>query len=229
MWTNEEIYNAFHESWHPILDTYMKYLKKVLATSGQIYPPKELIFRVFQMPLEDIAVVILGQDPYHGHGQATGLAFDCSKQNKQQPSLTNMFKEIMNEFPERNYNLSGNNLLLWRKQGIFLLNTALTVKSGQPKSLVKQWSHFTDAVIQYIADYNEKCVFLLMGGPAKQKSDLISCKTRIVTCVHPSPFSAYSGFFGSNAFIKVEEKLGYEIDWSVTENEIEEVYDDGDY
>lgn len=214
MWTEEEIYGEFHESWHPVVEVYMKKIKRALRQEGTIYPPKEYIFRVFKKPLEDIKVVILGQDPYHGYGQATGLCFDCSNQTKVQPSLRNMFDEIKREFPKRNYNFEGNSLVRWfDEENFFLLNSALTVLEGEPKSLLHLWYDFTDAIIQYIADYNQTCIFLLMGNPAKAKSAFIQNKSRIVSCAHPSPLSVRH-FIGCNAFKKVESKLGYEINWS---------------
>jgi uracil-DNA glycosylase len=216
MWTEEEIYNEFHESWHPVVEIYMRKIKKALNKSGTIYPPPECIFRVFQMPVEEIKVIILAQDPYHGNGQATGLAFDCANNKGPiQPSLRNIFKEINNEFPKRKYNLKSGCIERWfNESNIFLLNSALTVREGDPGSLMKFWYDFTDAIIQFIADYNSKCVFLLMGSPAKTKSRFIADKDRIVSCTHPSPMSAHRGFFGSGVFIEIENLVG-EIDWSI--------------
>ena len=216
MLTDEEIYNEFDESWHPVVAVYMKKIKRALRQTGTIFPPQESIFRVFKMPLSDIRMVLLGQDPYHGYGQATGLAFDCENNGgKIQPSLKNIFKEINDEFPKRKYVLNSGNISKWfEESNIFLLNSALSVREAEAGSLMKYWYDFTDAIIQYIADYNTDCVFLLMGGPAKTKSIFIKDKSRIISCAHPSPLSAYKGFFGSNVFIKIEELVG-EIDWSI--------------
>jgi len=215
MWTSEQIYSEFDESWYPVVSVYMEKIKRALKQKGVIYPPKNCIFRVFKKPLQDIRLVILAQDPYHGKNQATGLAFDCSNNNdKRQPSLLNIFKEITDEFPKRDYNFEGSDISDWINEDIFLLNSALTVKEGDPGSLMKYWYDFTDAIIQYIADYNPLAVFLLMGGPAKLKSKFITDKTKIISCAHPSPLSAYRGFFKSNVFVKIENLIG-EIDWSI--------------
>lgn len=210
---DEEILSYFDDSWYDLVYVYMKYLKKALKVTGTVYPEKHQIFRVFSMPLSDIKLVILGQDPYHGHGQATGLAFDCNDSRSMQPSVRNMFKEIKTEFPKRNYIFKNGSLERWfEEENIFLINSALSVLEGTPGSLLSFWSAFTDATIQYIADYNESCVFLLMGKPAQTKSMFIGDKNRIVTCVHPSPMSASRGFFGSNVFKTIESKIG-KINW----------------
>jgi uracil-DNA glycosylase len=202
--------SEFHESFHDLIITYDKIIRNALNRPETIYPPRDVIFRVFQMDVRDIKVAIIGQDPYHGKGQATGLAFECN--NKLQPSLRNMFQEIKSNFPERNYKLVDGNLGRWNdEEHIFLLNTALTVRENEPGSLLKEWQAFTNAVIQYIHDRSD-CVFLLMGKPAQTKEQFIEDKSRIIKCVHPSPLSAYRGFFDSKVFLKIEEKVG-EICW----------------
>lgn len=215
IWTSALIFAEFHPSWHPVVNVYMNHIKLALQQSGIVYPLPEHIFRVFKMPMEDIKVVILAQDPYHGEGQARGLAFDCEFNNGRiQPSLLNMFKELKAEFPERKYKFEGGGLSRWAdEEDIFLLNSALTVRRGEPGSLLEYWYDFTDAIIQYIADYNPDCVFLLMGSPAKAKGRFIKNKNRIVDCAHPSPMSAHRGFFKSNVFKRIEELVG-EINWS---------------
>ena len=123
-----------------------------------------------------------------------------------------MFTECKDNFLERNYQFKNGSLGRWnREEHIFLLNTALTVRSGEPGSLLDLWRDFTNATIQYIADYSN-CAFLLMGKPAQAKDMFISDKSRIVKCVHPSPLSAHRGFFGSKVFSQIEEKVGI-INW----------------
>ena len=186
-------------------------------TIGTItYPPRDLVFRVFTMSLYDIKVVLLGQDPYHGKGQAMGLAFSCYDDMKRQPSLRNIFKEINNCFPERNYKFESDNLSRWHDdEGIFLLNVALTVEEGVAGSYVEEWREFINEVIKYIATYNETCVFLLLGKPAQAKSNFIPDKTRILSYGHPSPLNRNKDFIGKDVFKTVEEKVG-EINWSTT-------------
>lgn len=212
------LYDEFHESWHPVLDKWESVLLKKIKRHGTVYPPREFIFRVFQMPLEDIKVVILGQDPYHGPGQAMGLAFSCNENMKLQPSLRNIFTEIGTNFPKRKYKFLTNDLSRWHEEeGIFLLNVALIVREGDAGSFLPEWRNFANAIIKYISDYNENCVFLLMGKPAQGKGNIITDKTRIVECTHPSPLSAYGkngkgAFFGCKAFNEIEDKVG-KINW----------------
>lgn len=147
-----------------------------------------------------------------------GLAFSCNENMKLQPSLRNIFKEIKSNFPNRNYQFKTNDLSRWHdEEGIFLLNVALLVEEGKPGSYLDEWRQFANAIIQYVGDYNETCVFLLMGKPAQGKRNFISNEKRIVECTHPSPLSAngkngIGAFFGSNAFIEIENIVG-EINW----------------
>lgn len=173
-----------------------------------IYPPCEEKWAAFeQTALKDVKVVILGQDPYHGPGQAHGLSFSVNKGIRIPPSLRNMFKELaddMNcEIPE-NGNLTG-----WAKQGVLLLNTVLTVRKGQAHSHKnKGWEQFTDAVIQHLSSQDEPIVFILWGKPAQEKKKLIDLtKHATVEAPHPSPLSAYRGFFGSRPYSKTNELL----------------------
>ena len=218
------LYDEFHESWHPVVDVWGKKLLKMINKSGTNYPPREFIFRVFAMPLEEIKVFLLGQDPYHGPGQAMGLAFSCNDNMKLQPSLRNIFKEIKSNFPDRNYQFKTNDLSRWHnKEGIFLLNVALIVEEANAGSYLPEWREFANVVIKYVADYNENCVFLLMGKPAQGKANFISDKKRVIECTHPSPLSANGKkekngdwktepFFGSNVFNEIEDIVG-EINW----------------
>jgi uracil-DNA glycosylase len=212
--------NTIHESWNPIFDKHKDLINNNLNYFEElpvpIYPSKDNIFKVFTMDINDIKVVLLGQDPYHGKDQAHGLAFSVNKNIKIPPSLLNIYKEIKNEFPEKNYIFTHGNLEKWfNDQKIFLLNTSLTVADGKPAIFMKRWSVFTDDIIKYIAENNKKCIFLLLGNHSKEKIKFIEDKTRCIIGVHPSPLSANRGFFGSNIFIKLNEKLGDEIDWTI--------------
>lgn len=196
-----------HSSWLPLFNQYNFPLDEIYA-DGTVYPPRNEVFRVFEMPPTDIRLVILGQDPYHGPGQAHGLAFSVPRGVPTPPSLQNIFKELA---AERAYSRTSGDLTPWTKQGIFLLNTALTVKDGQPNSHADIWSDFTDDVIRYIAE-NSQCTFLLLGAAAKKKARFLD-PSRAIQGVHPSPLSAHRGFFGSNIFKQVEAAVG-PIDWS---------------
>lgn len=198
------------KSWNIILDNF----DIKIDESHTVFPEKDNRFRVFQMPVSKIRVVILGQDPYHNDGQADGLAFSVPKTEKIPPSLRNIFKELLNEFPERGYKFEHGDLSEWfEREKIFLLNTALTVEKNKPGSHCASWCQMTDAVIKHIAEKNKKCIFLLLGKHAQEKEKLIADKSRIVKCVHPSPLSASKGFFNSGIFQEVETKLKKEINW----------------
>jgi uracil-DNA glycosylase len=184
----------------------------------KVYPPGAMIFNAFNhCPFGKVRVVILGQDPYHGHGQANGLCFSVNDGVKQPPSLVNIFKEIRDDlaipFPE-----SGN-LERWADQGVLLLNATLTVRAKSPGSHQnKGWEQFTDAVIQCINEEKENVVFLLWGAYAQKKGAFIkSDKHYVLKAPHPSPFSAHSGFFGCKHFSKTNHYLisrGFKaIDW----------------
>lgn len=176
--------------------------------TSTVFPPKHKIFNAFsQTPLEELKVVILGQDPYHGFGQAQGLAFSTPKDIKNPPSMQNILKEIDNDIGESSC-LDGD-LTPWAKNGVLLLNTILTVEEGKPKSHHKLgWEIFTDNIIKYISSNCKDIIFLLWGGPAISKSKLIDKeKHHILTAPHPSPLSAYRGFFGCKHFSKTNEIL----------------------
>jgi uracil-DNA glycosylase len=169
------------------------------------------------MDIDLIKVVLLGQDPYHGKDQAHGLSFSVNKNVKIPPSLSNIYKELQNEFPDKNYEFPHGNLEKWfNKEHIFLLNCSLSVVEGKPGSLLKKWIEFTDDVIKFIAEHNKKCIFLLLGNFSKEKTKYIeNYEERCIVGVHPSPLSAHRGFFGSNIFSELNKKLNYEIDWSI--------------
>ncbi|NVJ52199.1 MAG: uracil-DNA glycosylase [Campylobacteraceae bacterium] len=183
-------------------------LEKEYATK-KIFPPKELIFNAFEKtPLKDLKVVILGQDPYHGQGQAQGFSFSTPKEIKNPPSMQNILKEIKEDTKNDSICLDGD-LTPWAKQGVLLLNAILTVEEAKPKSHHKiGWETFTDNIIKYISSSCEGIVFILWGAPAIKKSKLIDeTKHYILTSPHPSPLSSYRGFFGCKHFSKTNEIL----------------------
>ncbi len=173
-----------------------------------IYPPNNLVFNAFnRTPFDTIKVVILGQDPYHGYKQAHGLCFSVPEGIKPPPSLKNIFKELKQdigfEIPTHG------NLENWANQGVLLLNTTLTVKANEPLSHAnKGWETFTDKAIEILSHKKERLVFLLWGKNAQAKEPLINTsKHFILKAAHPSPFSAYRGFFGCKHFSKTNEIL----------------------
>ncbi|WP_040249138.1 uracil-DNA glycosylase [Psychroserpens mesophilus] len=216
-----------HESWQKLLiDEFNKPYFETLAafvkseyTHHKCYPPGKQIFSAFnQCHFDNVKIVIIGQDPYHGAGQANGLCFSVNEGISHPPSLINIFKEIEKDL-DKQYPKSGN-LERWAKQGVLLLNATLTVRAHEAGSHQKKgWEIFTDTVIKTISDHKEHVVFLLWGGFAKQKSKLInSNKHQIFTSGHPSPLSANRGYwFGNNHFSKTNLYLaekGYEpINW----------------
>jgi len=174
----------------------------------EIYPPKELVNNAFKLTsFSNIKVVILGQDPYHNVGQAHGLSFSVPIGTKIPPSLMNIYKELKDDC---NITIPAHgNLESWAKQGVFLLNSVLTVQAHQPASHSKVgWQHFTDFVINAISDKLENVVFILWGNFALQKSILIDeSKHLILSAAHPSPFSAHRGFLGCRHFSKANDYL----------------------
>jgi uracil-DNA glycosylase len=210
-----------HASWSPLFDKYKNITTSTLTSTPNdtpitnIFPPPELVFRVFSMNVKDIKIVLLGQDPYHNPEQAHGLSFSVPSHIPIPPSLKNIYKEIKSEYPDRNYNFTHGNLEKWfNTEKIFLLNASLTVIQNKPGSHIKLWEKFTNDVIKFISENNENAIFLLLGNFAKAKEIYITNKANIILGTHPSPLSASNGFFGSNIFKKVESILGREIDWS---------------
>jgi len=218
MQNNDTIKNI-HSSWKPLFEQYNFDLDTLYSTSQlspvkQIYPPIHQVFRVFELDLQKIRVVLLGQDPYHGHDQAHGLSFSVPYGKYIPPSLRNIFKELKTSFPERNYDFISGNLERWfKEEGIFLLNCSLTVEYNNPGSHMKIWEDFTNDVIQYISVKNPNCVFLLLGKFAHSKMQWISNQSNIICAPHPSPLA--KGFLGSNCFIQVENIITSKIDWSL--------------
>ena len=188
------------------------------AQSCNVYPPKEQIFSAFEKtPLDQVRVVILGQDPYHEAGQANGLAFSVNPGTKMPPSLRNIFKELRGDLGgdlRTNTDLSD-----WAEQGVLLLNTSLTVIEGQANSMAKLWEPFTDSVIRLLNEQERPIVFVLWGNNARKKKSIIDMSRHyVIESAHPSPLSASRGFFGSKPFSKTNQilrQLGEdEIRWS---------------
>ncbi len=205
---------------------YMKSLKDFLQQEKQagftIFPKGSDIFNAFKhTPFEKVKVVILGQDPYHGVGQAHGLSFSVQKGIIPPPSLKNIYKELADEFPDFKIPSHGE-LTSWADQGVMLLNATLTVRAHTAGSHQnKGWEQFTDKVIAELSAKRNGLVFILWGNYAKQKESLIDQnKHFIIKSAHPSPFSAYNGFFGSKPFSKTNDILKKEgkepISWQIT-------------
>jgi uracil-DNA glycosylase len=176
--------------------------------SQEVYPPRNAIFRAFdKCDIEDVKVVILGQDPYHGLGQANGLCFSVSTGVPNPPSLVNIFKEINNDIGISS--LSNGNLESWANQGVLLLNSTLTVRANQAGSHQKEgWEDFTDAVIKKLSKHKGGLVYFLWGAYAQKKGSILDpTKNLILKSVHPSPLSAYKGFYGNKHFSKANNYL----------------------
>ena len=205
-----------HKTWKKLFNRYDFNLDELYNSEDIVYPPKEQIFRVFEMNVKKIRIVLLGQDPYHNPNQANGLSFSVCDNVTIPPSLQNIFKEIKNEFPERKYVFENGNLERWfYEEKIFLLNSSLTVVKNRPASHMELWEKFTNDVIEFIDLNNNNCIFVLLGNYAKSKKIFIKNKHNIIQGVHPSPFSANKGFFNSNIFVEIENKLGKEINWNL--------------
>ena len=189
--------------------------------TARVFPPAGEMLRAFELtPLEEVKVVILGQDPYHGDGQANGLCFSVKKEIAIPPSLVNIYKELHDDLGCR---IPNNGCLeKWASQGVLLLNTVLTVRAHQANSHQQiGWEEFTDAAIRVLAEQKRPLVFILWGRPAQRKQSMIyRPEHMVITSPHPSPLSAYRGFFGSRPFSRTNaylESYGLEpIDWSIT-------------
>ncbi|MDX4035138.1 uracil-DNA glycosylase [Aliarcobacter skirrowii] len=174
-----------------------------------VFPEKQNIFKAFYLTkLDNLKVVILGQDPYHGFGQAQGLAFSTPANIKNPPSMQNILKEIQSDLGKKSICEDGD-LTPWAKQGVLLLNTILTVEESKPKSHHNLgWEVFTDNIIKYISDNCKDTIFILWGSPAISKTKLIDRKKHhILTAPHPSPLSSYRGFFGCKHFSQTNNIL----------------------
>ena len=215
-------------NWDKILDEeyHKEYFKKIVKfinkeyKEKEIFPPKPRILRALSLTdYDDVKVVILGQDPYHGVGEANGLAFAVSNGVKLPPSLKNIYKELYDDMGIPVSNVG--NLECWAKEGVLLLNAVLTVEKDKPASHKNLgWENFTDAIIKKLNEKDTPIVFILWGNFARSKKAFItSPKHLVIESTHPSPFSANNGFFGSKPFSKTNKFLREnnikEIDWKV--------------
>ncbi len=196
----------------PYFEQLVRFLKQEKSIGKKIYPEGKNIFNAFeQTPFDKVRVLLLGQDPYHGVGQAHGLCFSVQKGVKPPPSLVNIFKELQSDLqipiP------SNGDLSHWAAQGILLLNASLTVEEGKPLSHANiGWQIFTDAVIKAVSDKKDNVIFILWGKFAQQKEALIQTQKHVILrAAHPSPLSAYHGFFGCKHFSKINELLDEKI------------------
>jgi len=215
-------------SWNAVLQDefeqpYFKALETFVAKEREtkiIYPPHEQVFAAFEaLDFNDVKVVILGQDPYHGEFQANGLAFSVNQGVKFPPSLKNIFKELEDDLGIKN--VHNGDLSLWAKQGVLLLNATLTVEAAKAGSHQKRgWETFTDQVIEAVATQLDHVVFILWGSYAQKKGKMIDRnKHFVIETAHPSPLSVYRGFYGSKPFSKIntylEQKGQKPIDWKI--------------
>ncbi|MET3644477.1 uracil-DNA glycosylase [Streptococcus gallinaceus] len=213
-----------HSSWHRAIQEQLPehYFGKINAfldqvyQQGQVYPPREKVFAALQKtPLEEVKVVILGQDPYHGPGQAQGLSFSVPTNFPAPPSLQNILKELGQDLGEK----KDHDLTSWAEQGVLLLNACLTVPAGQANGHAGLiWEPFTDAVIKVVNAQEQPVVFILWGAYARKKKAMITNPHHLVLeSAHPSPLSSYRGFFGSRPFSKANHFLAENgraaIDW----------------
>ncbi len=213
-WLKQEQEQAYYQELMQFLD--QEYQEK------QIFPPRTELFSAFQYcDMDQIKVVILGQDPYHEKNQAHGLAFSVRKGIKIPPSLRNIYKELHDDL---NIAMPSHGCLIdWAKQGVFMLNAVLSVQEGKAGSHHnKGWETFTDHVIQTVNEQCESVVFVLWGAPAQRKQSLIDSNKHAVLCApHPSPLSAYRGFFGSKPFSQINDyrkaHQREEINWELHE------------
>jgi uracil-DNA glycosylase len=222
----ESVPTRLHPSWRAVLGDQLRqpYFRELDAfleaerSQHTVYPPKPDVFNAFKLTAyDDVKLVVLGQDPYHGEGQAHGLAFSVRPGVKPPPSLRNIFRELRSDLgcPQP----KNGSLEPWAQQGVLLLNAVLTVRAGQPNShRGKGWERFTDAAIAAVETRAEPAVFVLWGGPAQKKQLLIDAgRHTVLKAPHPSPLSAKSGFFGSRPFSAANaalEAVGLEpIDW----------------
>jgi len=222
--------NDFNNSWktntkeynlNKILSPVKRKLQSLSEEGNLIFPNKKDIFKAFKLcSFDEVKVVILGQDPYHRINQANGLAFSVNKKIKIPPSLLNIFKEYSSDL-----NLKipkSGNLNEWSQQGVFLLNSILTVEEGKPGSHKDLgWMQFTDKIIEILSEKKINIVFILWGAYAQSKIKLIDAKKHlIITSPHPSPLSAHKGFFGSKPFSRCNEYLRNnkitEINWNIS-------------
>lgn len=209
------------EKQQPYFQQMLEFVESERAAGKTIYPLKKDIFNAFRLTkLDKVKVVILGQDPYHGPNQAHGLSFSVLPQIKPPPSLANIYKELAADIPNFIIPVHGY-LQSWAEQGVLLLNTVLTVEQAKAHSHAKiGWEQFTDTVIQQLSEHCSGLVFLLWGSHAQKKGEVIDAqKHHVLKAPHPSPLSAYRGFFGCKHFSKTNELLKQQdkspIQWQV--------------
>jgi uracil-DNA glycosylase len=205
----------------PYMLELMNFLESEKLAGKIIFPPENLIFEAFRLtPFENVKVVILGQDPYHGQGQAHGLAFSVQPGVKLPPSLVNILRELQEDLAAQSP--ESGSLEKWAREGVLLLNTVLTVEEGKPGSHhQKGWETFTDKVVEILNEKKNHLVFILWGSPAQKKALRVDEKKHlIIKSVHPSPLSVYRGFYGSKPFSRTNQYLRnhhiQEIDWTLT-------------
>ncbi|SFQ06391.1 Uracil-DNA glycosylase [Lachnospiraceae bacterium XBB1006] len=217
--TNDWLEVLNQEFKKPYYKELYEYVKEQYNTT-QVFPPAEELFNAFHLtPLSKVKVVILGQDPYHNFGQAHGLSFSVKPGQKIPPSLQNIYQELHDDcgctIPEHGY------LVKWAEQGVLLLNTVLTVRAHEANSHQGMgWEQFTDAAIRAVNAQNRGVVYMLWGRPAQRKQSMITNPKHLVLCApHPSPLSAYRGFFGCRHFSRANEFLLADgqtpIDWQI--------------
>lgn len=225
------MFETMHPTWKEWLkdelsSEKMKTLETQLAArelQGRIiYPPKHQRMRVFEQDPMTIRAVIVGQDPYHGPGQAVGLSFSVGNGVTIPPSLRNIYKELNDDLPNSVSGNAGGDLTAWTEEGVFLLNAILTVEAGSPASHQNcGWEELTSAALRELSRHRDHLVFLLWGKYAHRKGDIIEGEHLIIRTAHPSPFAAHTGFFGSKPFSKANAYLlasGLQtIDWRLAQ------------
>lgn len=209
-----DLIKEVHQDWEDFFnqETNKEYFKKLIIEveneykTKTIFPAQEKIFNIFKVSPKEIKVLIIGQDPYHGDNQANGISFSVEDGQKLPPSLKNIYKEL---YSDLGITKNSGDLNSWVLQGVFLLNNTLTVERSKPNSHKHlNWQLFTDNLIEYINKNFEKIIYVLWGNFAKSKKKLISIeKNYVIESQHPSPFSAYNGFFESKPFSKINEIL----------------------
>jgi uracil-DNA glycosylase len=212
------LFGSMHPSWQQLLAQSEKLLTEIenqLSFDSETTPPKPLVMRAFQQPLDSVKVLLIGQDPYPTEGVACGLAFAVSPGSKKPQSLKNLMKELASDIPEAS---NHGELSSWTNQGVILLNSALTTKIGSPGAHAKIWSGFTSTVIRALdRELSGRFVCLSLGEHAKKLSKEIALG-EVIQATHPSPLSASRGFFGSRIYSRVNQALGERsiapIDWS---------------
>ncbi len=212
-----------HELQKPYLVRLKAFLEQERWAGNTVYPPEDQIFHALALtPFDAVRVVLVGQDPYHGPGQAHGLSFSVRPGVAIPPSLQNIYKELQSDLgiPPASHGC----LTSWAQQGVLLLNATLTVRAGEPLSHHKKgWEEFTDSIIEAVARNHQHIVFILWGKNAQEKcqkfSDLLKDSHLVLTAAHPSPYSAHSGFFGCRHFSKTKNYLAQHslppIDWAL--------------